>query len=421
MDTPPPILPREITYEWTPEIAKAAARRIVFGNSNAITTALVLIVLSGFLGYLVTGGNMIGVRGFLICSSIFYLIILVSSRLRTQRTQNELPDGLRTLTIAEEGLTIRSSGLTITAKWQRFKEVRNFPDFVLLYLRDSPICVAAPAAHLGEDLRRVIENKVRLQGGKVTALETKGARATRRLRRGVVLTAALSLILAAVCFHPKPTMTGDGVIKVEKRTVSDFTKLRITGDYDVQWSPGSPAVSIAADENILPFILTGSTGHFLETDSTTHLSWPYSFDSTASTGHILEISSTRTLHPTKAITIIVSSPSLNELDLTGDARVKAVNISGRKFRIVCAGDPEITVQGSVRDLDVNLASDGSLDAKQLQTASAEVSITGGASADIAVSHNLKATLTGTGHLTYTGNPASVAKLITGSGVVIRAQ
>ena len=65
--------------------------------------------------------------------------------------------------------------------------------------------------------------------------------------------------------------------------------------------------------------------------------------------------------------------------------------------------------------DMTGASD--LRAKNLQTKSAEISTTGAADAEIAVSDSLKVSITGAGSVAYHGNPPHIEKHVTGAGSI----
>jgi hypothetical protein len=58
-----------------------------------------------------------------------------------------------------------------------------------------------------------------------------------------------------------------------------------------------------------------------------------------------------------------------------------------------------------------------LRAGSLQTKTAEISTTGAADADIMVSNTLKVSITGAGKVTYSGNPSTVEKHVTGAGSI----
>ena len=58
-----------------------------------------------------------------------------------------------------------------------------------------------------------------------------------------------------------------------------------------------------------------------------------------------------------------------------------------------------------------------LAASALQTKTAEISTTGAAEAEIAVAETLKVAITGAGKVTYSGNPPTIEKHITGAGSI----
>jgi len=184
---------------------------------------------------------------------------------------------------------------------------------------------------------------------------------------------------------------GDGVINAEDRPVSGFSKVEITGGYQVKWTSGKPALNISADENLLPLIRTVVNGDTLQIDSQVELA------------------------PTKGITIILSSPSLADVNLTGGIDFKASQVSGPGLRLEATGASDFTVDGSVTNLDVNLTGASRLNAKSLQTQTATLTLVGASDADVTVTDTLKASVTGAGLLTYSGNPKSVEKNITGAG------
>jgi len=58
-----------------------------------------------------------------------------------------------------------------------------------------------------------------------------------------------------------------------------------------------------------------------------------------------------------------------------------------------------------------------LAASNLQTKVSEISTTGAADAEIAVAETLKVAITGAGKITYSGNPATIEKHISGAGSI----
>ena len=61
---------------------------------------------------------------------------------------------------------------------------------------------------------------------------------------------------------------GSGVTKIAERNVPPFNILRVVGDFKVNVTSGQPQkISISADDNILPYIITKSRGQTLILDA----------------------------------------------------------------------------------------------------------------------------------------------------------
>lgn len=197
-------------------------------------------------------------------------------------------------------------------------------------------------------------------------------------------------VITAGCL--RSGIKGDGVIKSEDRTVSDFTKVVVTGAYEVQWTNGKAALNISADQNILPLIRT------VVTDGT------------------LEIDSTESISPSRTITVTLSSSALAGVELTGGNNLKASQIAGDVLKLEATGSSNITVDGSVTNLQAEFTGAGKLKARSLQTRTATLTLTGASEAEVNVSDALKVSITGAGSLTYSGNP-KVEQNVVGAGRV----
>src|SRR5260221_4845055 len=202
-----------------------------------------------------------------------------------------------------------------------------------------------------------------------------------------ILIAAVALLTGC----SRPGIKGDGVIETENRPIADFSALEVTGAYQIKWSSGKPALSISTDQNLLPLIKTSVTGN------------------------TLQIEPEQTLAPTKGITINLSSASLADVRLTGAISFTASKLSGHELKLESNGASSISVDGSVTNLEATMSGASKLDAKSLQTQTATVSLNGASYADVTVTDTLNASISGTGLLTYSGNPKSVEKTVSGLG------
>lgn len=209
------------------------------------------------------------------------------------------------------------------------------------------------------------------------------------------ITILLATVASMLTGCSQPGVKGDGVIKTETRGISDFSRLVVAGGYDIQWSVDKPSLTITADQNLLPLIKTTVSGSTLQIDSNENLA------------------------PTKGIIITLSGSSLADVQLTGGNSFTAGQISGDNLKLEATGASEMTIAGSVTNLQANLTGASNLNAMALQTRDATLSLTGASDARVNVSGALKASITGAGSVTYSGDPKSVEQNITGAGSIER--
>lgn len=203
----------------------------------------------------------------------------------------------------------------------------------------------------------------------------------------------LMAVVAVVAGCSRPGVVGNGVIKTEERTILDFSKVEVVGGYQIEWAGGKPALTISADENLLPLI------------------------STVVSGDTLRIDSTGSMTATKTIKVIITSTTLVEVNLTGGNKFTASLVSGPSLKLESTGASDFTVDGSVTNLDATLTGAGQLNAKSLPVANATLSLVGAGKADVTVTEKLNVSVTGAGSVTYAGHPKTVEKNIVGAGTL----
>jgi len=210
------------------------------------------------------------------------------------------------------------------------------------------------------------------------------------------ITIILFIAATVIAGCSRPGIKGDGEIKTEDRSISDYSKIVVSGGYKITWSIGKPALNISADQNLLPLIKTVVSGNTLQIDSTEQLA------------------------PTESIKIILSSASLANVRLKGGNSFRATKISGHDLKIESTGASSIHVEGSVTNLKADLTGASRLDAKSLHTQNATLSLLGASDAAVNVSDALKVSVTGAGSLIYSGDPKSVEQNVAGAGNIRRS-
>lgn len=99
-----------------------------------------------------------------------------------------------------------------------------------------------------------------------------------------------------------------------------------------------------------------------------------------------------------------------ELDLNGGAGIE-------RFDAVLTGSGHMTIVGSTRELQANASGSGELDARHLRADRVQVSQTGSGRSTVHARETLAASISGSGDIEVTGNPAERSVSRTGSGAV----
>ena len=202
---------------------------------------------------------------------------------------------------------------------------------------------------------------------------------------------AASLVLVAGCRWIG--IRGNGNIKTDERTISAFANIDASGAFTIEWQNGAPALRITTDENLLPYI-------------DNHIS-----------GDTLRLRTHEQIWPTHGIKVVIASPTRAGAKLSGAVKLIANQIAGPKFAVGSTGATQVTLDGSVDELLADMTGASELKASGLQTKTSEISTTGAGDAEIAVANTLKVAITGAGKVTYSGNPKTIEKHITGAGSI----
>jgi len=211
------------------------------------------------------------------------------------------------------------------------------------------------------------------------------------MKKITIIFLAAGSILVAGCHWVG--VRGNGNIKADQRTVSAFANIDASGAFIIEWQNGAPALSITTDENLLPYI-----------DS--HVS-----------GDTLHLHTRDQIWPTHGIKAVVSSPTRSGAKTSGAVRLTANQLAGPRFALESTGAARVTLDGSVDELLADMTGASELTANGLQTKTVEISTTGAADAELAVSETLKVAITGAGKVSYSGNPKTIDKHITGAGSI----
>jgi hypothetical protein len=209
----------------------------------------------------------------------------------------------------------------------------------------------------------------------------------------IITLAACDMRHGSVSINDGATVKGNGVIKTEQRDVASFSHIHASGGFKIVWSKGKTALSVSGDENILPVIKTTVKDDRLTIESTSNYS------------------------PKEDIVITLSSGNLQGIQLNGGMSFSAKGIKAEQLKIEANGASKLTLDGTADTLTAQLNGASELEANELKTHTATVTIAGAGHGYANASKNLTASVEGVGMLKYSGNPASVTKSVAGVGSI----
>jgi hypothetical protein len=211
------------------------------------------------------------------------------------------------------------------------------------------------------------------------------------MRKILIVLLAAYFVLVVGCHLPG--IRGNGQIKTEERSIAAFANLDTSGAFEIEWQNGSPALRITTDENLLPYIENNVSDNTLHLRTREHV-WP-----------------------THGIKVVISSPTRTGGRTRGAVKMTVKQLSGPTFALESTGASEVTLDGNVDRLLVDMTGASQLAADGLKAKIAEISTTGAADAEVAVTDTLKVVITGAGKVTYSGNPPTIKKHVTGAGSI----
>jgi Putative auto-transporter adhesin, head GIN domain len=230
----------------------------------------------------------------------------------------------------------------------------------------------------------------------VEACPTKKSRAWL-----LVMLSALALLILVIIAtgvgEESPSSSsshGSGASVTDRRDVAPFTTVELAGTNALMIHVGAPqSVEVTGDDNLVGrFTTVVEDGRLVISDA----------------------GSFTTKAPTH---VVVSTPSLDGVVLSGDGAVTVDGVSAADFTAELTGDGTLDVSGTAQRVVAVLAGDGMLDLHDLLTTSSTAHLEGTGSIRVHVTGTLDATLIGTGTIRYRGDPV-VTTHGSGTGAVV---
>jgi Putative auto-transporter adhesin, head GIN domain len=204
----------------------------------------------------------------------------------------------------------------------------------------------------------------------------------------------LTVMLLAACSITR----GSGQITSESRQVSGFSKVELSGSGELTLEQtGTESLTISAEENLLPKLTSEVSDDTL----------------------VLRSTSNAKIIPTQPIKYSLTVKDLSGLAVSGSGSVTMSKLATAALSTNISGSGAVTASGTADQQDLKISGSGRYQAEQLTSKTVKVDMSGSGVASVHTSDALDLHMSGSGTLTYTGDPKQVTQQISGSGKVIK--
>ncbi len=208
---------------------------------------------------------------------------------------------------------------------------------------------------------------------------------------------AVAALFTSACVS-EASFVGSDVIASESRTITGFERITLNSVVDVNIVQGADfSVTARANDNLLNELETELRGSTLEIG--------------LSPGNFRNI--------TAEVDVVLPTLAAISITSTGNAAVgNFSNLTG--FTVDISSTGTVSINNCTADqLTANLSSTGELKAFGLTSTNAEVNLTSTGSAELTITNSLTGSITGTGDISFRGNP-NIDVTVTGTGEVVNA-
>lgn len=225
------------------------------------------------------------------------------------------------------------------------------------------------------------------------------------------------LLVTTVSAQKNEVINGNGKNgKVDRKTAA-YDKVKVVGFFDIDLVSGTEGnLTLEGDQNILDYIVTEVTNNTL----------------TISTQKGISLRTGK-----NKLLITVPVETLDEISLVGSGDINSkstikganmdvilagsgdINLSldNAKTNVSITGSGDIRLKGKTTDFIGNVSGSGDLSCSDFKAQNVEVSISGSGDAKVYASNVLKARVSGSGDIQYSGNPAKQDTKTSGSGSI----
>ncbi|HSG78048.1 MAG TPA: head GIN domain-containing protein [Acidimicrobiia bacterium] len=231
------------------------------------------------------------------------------------------------------------------------------------------------------------------------------------------ITLALLVVVGGCVDDESDTIEGSGTVATETRAVGEFDRISVEGFGRLDVEVGlQTSLSIAADDNVLPYLVTDVDGNTLrirsrEDTSFRNIEQPIF---TISTPLLAGVS----ISGSGEATVAGLAADRFEVSISGSGDLTAADVQLVVLDVSISGSGNVRPSGVAETLSLSIAGSGHFRGADLVAAFADVDIGGSGNVVVHATESLDISIGGSGGVTYLGDPA-LTQSIGGSGDISR--
>ncbi|MEB8330397.1 DUF2807 domain-containing protein [Flavobacteriaceae bacterium KMM 6897] len=210
---------------------------------------------------------------------------------------------------------------------------------------------------------------------------------------------------------------GNGNIITKNRTTASYDAISISGFFDVELIDGKEGgLTLKGEENLLNHIVTEVKDGKLviKVEKGINLS-----PSTWKQGIFITVP----VESVDAVTLsgsgdIVGKKTIEtdnfKTDISGSGNI-SLSVTANSVKATISGSGDITLSGKTSDFDVRVSGSGDIKAYGLTAVNVSANVSGSAGIEVTATEMIQARVSGSGDITYRGNPKKIDSKSSGSG------
>lgn len=226
----------------------------------------------------------------------------------------------------------------------------------------------------------------------------------------------LLFLFTSILFVSCDSITGEGDIKKESRELGKFDEIKNSGSIDVKIMVGDNYNVVVEDyENLLPHIVTEIENGVLDIHYENGINISRSNTTVFVTVPTLKKITTSGSSDTEISGVLKNTGGL-EFSVAGSGSIKGA-VDAPSVQLKISGSGEVNLKGSTQKMECKISGSGDFFGEDLKSEDCSITVSGSGNAKVFASVSLKAKVSGSGDITYGGNPAETKIDKSGSGTI----